>query len=424
MIDIKKIRENLEDYKIVCKNKNKAVDVDKLLYCDDQRKILQKKIDDLKFQQKELGEKKDYEWAKTLKSEIQIIETEYTSILQEFNDLLLSMPNFYHPNTPIGKDEKENVVTRSWWDVPKFDFPVKDHEELGKMRDIIDKETASIVSGARFAYIKWDLVLMQMGIIKFVFDTLWNQKIIQKIIKAKKLNIKDTPFVPVLPPVIMSMEVMEKMWRLHPMDERYCLHEDKQVLIGSAEHTMWSMYMDRLFEEKALPIRLIGYSTAFRREAWTYGKDVKGIIRVHQFDKMEMEIFSTPETGGDEQELIVWLQEYMMQTLGLPYRVVECCTGDMWDIDYRHVDIETYMAGQWTYRETHTSDWMTDYQARRLNTKVKKEDWSKEFVHMNDATAFAMGRIMVAIVENNQQADGSIKIPEVLVPYMGKQYIK
>ncbi len=423
MIDLKKVYEDIEWYKLVCKNKNKNVDIDRLILLDAQRKQQQQKINEIKFKQKQLAEKKDYEWAKTLKSEIQSLETEYNVVMQEFDSLMLTMPNFYHPNTPIAKNESGNVVIRNWWEIPKFDFPIKDHEELGKLRDIIDKETASIVSWTRFTYIKWDLVLMQMGIIKFVFDTLWDKKIIQKIIQEKKLNIKDTPFMPILPPVIMSMDVMEKMWRLHPMDERYCLHEDKQVLVGSAEHTMWSMYMDRMFEEKNLPIRLIWYSTAFRREAWSYGKDVKGIIRVHQFDKMEMETFSTPESWGDEQELIIGLQEYMMQKLNLPYRVVECCTWDMWDIDYRHVDIETYMSGQWTYRETHTSDWMTDYQARRLNTRVKKDDGSKEFVHMNDATAFAMWRIMVAIIENNQQADWTIKIPEILISYMGKNFI-
>ncbi|EKD24826.1 MAG: hypothetical protein ACD_80C00148G0004 [uncultured bacterium (gcode 4)] len=423
MIDLKKVRDDIEGYKLICKNKNKNIDVDKILFLDDQRKQLQQKMDELKYQQKQFAEKKDYEWAKNLKSEVQVLETEYNAVAQEFDVLLLAMPNFYNPNTPVGKDESGNVITKLWWDVPTFDFPVKDHEELGKMRDIIDKETAAIVSGSRFAYIKWDLVLVQMGLVKFVFDTLWNKDILQEIIEAKKLNIKNTPFVPLLPPVIMSMDVMEKMWRLHPMDERYCLHEDKQVLVGSAEHTMGSMYMDRMFEEGELPVRLIGYSTAFRREAWTYGKDVKGIIRVHQFDKMEMETFATPETWGDEQELIVWLQEYMIQKLWLPYRVVECCTGDMWDIDYRHIDIDTYMAGQWTYRETHTSDHMTDFQSRRLNTRVKRINGEKEFVHMNDATAFAMGRIMVAIIENNQQADGTIKIPAALVPYMGKEYI-
>ncbi len=423
MIDIKKIREDIVAYKQICKNKNKDVDVDRLLKLDDQRKEFQKKLDDMKFQQKELAAKKDYEWAKNLKWEIQKIESDYNLIVEEFDKLILTMPNFYHPNTPVWENEEKNVIIKICWDIPKFDFEPKDHEELGKIWDIIDKETWSMVSWTRFAYIKWDLVLLQLAIMTFAFRILWDKDVIQKIIDEKKLNIKNTPYIPVLPPVIMKMEVMEKMWRLHPMDERYCLHDDKQVLVWSAEHTMWSMYMDKMFEENELPIRLIWYSTAFRREAWTYGKDMKWIIRVHQFDKMEMETFSTPETWEHEQELIIGMWEYMMWLLKLPYRLIECCTWDMWDIDYRHVDVETYMAWQSAYRETHTSDLMTDFQARRLNTRFKRQNWDKEFVYMNDATAFAMWRTMIAIIENNQQKDWSIKIPEVLVPYMGKEYI-
>ncbi|MFA5748035.1 MAG: serine--tRNA ligase [Candidatus Absconditabacterales bacterium] len=424
MLDVKKIRDNLVEYKKVCINKNKNVDVDKLISLDDQRKSLQKKIDDLKFQQKQLAEKKDYEGAKNLKIDIQKLESEYDLVIKEFDSLMLTMPNFISPNVPIGKDETENVVIKTVGKIPSFDFTPRDHEELGKLWDIIDKETGVKVSGTRFAYIKGDLVLLQQAIINFTFKTLGDKEIIQKIITEKKLKLKNNPYIPILPPVIMKMEVMEKMGRLHPMDERYCLHDDKQVLIGSAEHTMGSMFMDKIFDENELPVRLIGYSTAFRREAGTYGKDVKGIIRVHQFDKMEIETFSTPETGEQEQELIIGMQEYMLGLLDLPYRLIECCTGDMGDIDYRHVDVETYMAGQDDYRETHTSDLMTDFQSRRLNTRFKKDNGDKEFVYMNDATAFAMGRIMIAIIENNQQKDGTIKIPDVLVPFMGKKFIE
>ena len=188
MIDLKKVRDDIQWYKKICQHKNKKIDVDKILAKDDQRKEFQQKIDSLKFQQKQLAEKKDYDGAKALKVEIQWLEEQYQKIVTELDKELLTMPNFYHPKTPIGKDETENVVTKTWWNIPKFDFPVKDHEELGKMRDIIDKETAAIVSGTRFAYIKGDLVLMQMGIIKFVFDTLGDKKIIQKIIKEKKLR--------------------------------------------------------------------------------------------------------------------------------------------------------------------------------------------------------------------------------------------
>ncbi len=419
MIDLKKVREDVDWYKALCKNKKKNLDVDLLLNLDDKRKEFQQKIDVLKHQQKELAAKKDYEWAKSLKWDIQKLDEEYNIVYSEYIVLLKSMPNFIHPDTPIWKTEDDNVIIKTVGDLPKFDFDIRDHEEIGKLNDTIDKETASKVSWARFTYLKGDVVLLQMSIIQYVFATLWNEDIIKKIIDDKKLNIKSTPFRPILPPAILNMDVMDRMWRLHPMDDRYCLPEDNQVFNWSAEHTMWPMFMDHMFAEKDLPVRYIWYSSSFRREAWTYWKDTKWILRMHQFDKMEMEVFSTWETSGDEQELIVWLQEYMMQDLKLPYQLVLKCTADMWSIDYRAIDIETRMPWQWKYRETHTSDNMTDYQARRLNTKVKRDTWDKEFVHMNDATAFALGRAMIAIIENNQTVDGKIKVPDVLRKYMG-----
>ena len=190
-------------------------------------------------------------------------------------------------------------------------------------------------------------------------------------------------------------------------------------LIGSAEHTLGAMHMDETFQEADLPVRYIGYSTAFRREAGTYGKDLKGILRLHQFDKLEMESFSLAESSIKEQNLFVAIQEYLMQSLGLAYQVVMICTGDMGKPDARQIDIETWMPGQNKYRETHTADLMTDYQARRLETKVKRNDNSKpEFVHMNDATAFAIGRTIIAILENYQTKNGTIKIPKVLCSHM------
>jgi seryl-tRNA synthetase len=222
-----------------------------------------------------------------------------------------------------------------------------------------------------------------------------------------------------LPPVIMRREVMRKMDRLEPEDQRYILPEDDQVFVGSAEHTMGSYHMDETIEEAELPIRYIGYSTAFRREAGTYGKDMRGILRVHQFDKLEMESFTTAESGADEQKLIVGIQEYLVRSLGLPYRVVHVCTGDTGKPDFDQYDIETWVPSQGTYRETHTSDYMTDYQARRLKTFYKTTTGEKKLVHMNDATAFAISRILIAILENYQNADGTVTVPEVLRPFMG-----
>jgi seryl-tRNA synthetase len=190
------------------------------------------------------------------------------------------------------------------------------------------------------------------------------------------------------------------------------------MFVGSAEHSIGPMYMNSTLTEEVLPIRYIGYSTAFRREAGTYGKDTRGILRRHQFDKLEMEGFSLPEDGQKEQDLFVAVQEYILQKLEIPYQVVMICTGDMGKPDYRQIDMECWMPGQSEYRETHTSDYMTDYQARRLDSKYKKVDGESGYLHMNDATAIAIGRLLIAIIENYQQKDGSIKIPSVLHKYM------
>jgi seryl-tRNA synthetase len=218
-------------------------------------------------------------------------------------------------------------------------------------------------------------------------------------------------------------EVFQRMARLEPKEERYYIPSDDIYLIGSAEHTLGPLHMDETIQEDRLPIRYLGFSTAFRREAGSYGKDTRGILRVHQFDKLEMESFVSPEEGFAEQDFFVAIQEYLVHSLGLPYQVVAICTGDMGNPDVRQFDIEMWIPSQGKYRETHTSDYMGDYQARRLATKMKRKDGKTEFVHMNDATAFAIGRTLIAIMENYQTADGKIMVPEVLQKYVGKKVI-
>jgi len=225
---------------------------------------------------------------------------------------------------------------------------------------------------------------------------------------------------------MIKPDVYTKMARLSPEDktERYYIPSDDIYLVGSAEHTLGPIHIDQIIPEADLPIRYVAFSTAFRREAGSYGKDTRGILRVHQFDKIEMESFSKPEDSVLEQNFFVAIQEYLVKSLEIPYQVVSICTGDMGKPDARQIDIECWIPSQKKYRETHTSDLMTDYQARRLNTKLKRRDGKIEFVHMNDATAFAIGRILVAILENYQQKDGSIKVPKVLQKYCGFKVIK
>jgi seryl-tRNA synthetase len=246
---------------------------------------------------------------------------------------------------------------------------------------------------------------------------------LREIADGVKKGYNAKAFVPVVPPVMIRPEVYERMDRLEPKEERYHIPSDDLYLIGSAEHTLGPLHMDETLAEKDLPIRYIGFSTSFRREAGSYGKDTRGILRVHQFDKLEMESFTVAEDSTTEQDFIVAVQEYLVRSLELPYQVVAICTGDMGKPDARQLDIETWMPGQNRYRETHTSDLMTDYQARRLGTKVKRANGKMELVHMNDATAFAIGRILIAIIENNQTADGKIRVPDVLQPYVGADLI-
>ena len=209
------------------------------------------------------------------------------------------------------------------------------------------------------------------------------------------------------------------MDRLEPREERYHIPSDDIYLVGSAEHTIGAMHMDETFKEEDLPMRYIGFSTAFRREAGSYGKDMKGLIRMHQFDKLEIESFTLPEDSQKEQDFIVAIIEYMVQDLELPYQVLIMCTGDMGKQDARHIDVEIWMPGQNKYRETHTSDLMTDFQARRLNTRVKRNNGEVQHLHMNDATAFALSRTVAAIMENYQTQNGTVVIPKALRKYMG-----
>jgi seryl-tRNA synthetase len=339
--------------------------------------------------------------------------------------LAYKIPNIFADDVPIGKDESENKVVRKWGEPTKFDFEPKDHVALGKSLGIIDSETASKVTGTRFTYLKGDAVLLQNALYQFAVSLLTNEKELKKIAEKTEKGYSFKAFIPIAPPLFINPVVYEKMARLSPETEieRYAIPRDNQYLIGSAEHTLGPMHMDQTLDEKDLPVRYFAFTPAFRREAGSYGKDTKGILRLHQFDKIEMESFTDSKNGLNEQNFFVGIQEYLMQSLEIPYQVVAICTGDMGSPDYRQIDIESWMPGENKYRETHTSDYMTDYQSRRLGTKVKNENGETEFAHMNDATAFAIGRTIIAILENYQQKDGSVLIPKVLQKYLGKDRI-
>lgn len=424
MLDIKFIRENKDVVEKAMRDKNaEPVDLDKIFTLHDQRKELQQNLEQVNHRRKQTADARDIEAGKKLKEEAQLLEEKIAHVEKEFVSLMIQIPNIPSPDTPVGPDESGNKILRQWGEKPVFSFQPKAHWDIGKDLGIIDTESAAEVSGARYTYLLGDLVLMQFALLKFAYDVLCNESILKTVAEEAGITVPTKPFIPALPPVMMKSAVMNRMARLHPIDERYYFEKDDIVLVGSAEHTLGPLYMDKIIEEKDLPIRFVGYSTAFRREAGSYGKDTKGILRQHQFDKVEMESFSLPEHSNQEQDFLVAIQEYILRKLEIPHQSVIICTGDMGKPDYRQIDIECWMPGQGVYRETHSADHMQGYQARRLGTRVRRSDGKIEHVHMNDATVIAMGRTLIAILENYQNADGSVRVPQVLQAYMGKAVI-
>lgn len=426
MLDIQFIRENAELVQEKSKQKGYETNIAQLLGFDTKRRELQAQVEALRQKRNELadatkGQRPSDEQiaeGRAVKDQLGNLEHQFSAIEQEFTTLLKAVPNMPHDDVPVGDSEDENVVSKEHGDKKEFGFEPKNHWELAEARMLIDKERATKVAGSRFAYIKGDLVRLQFALVQFVMDVLGDEAALQEIASEAGLDVSTKPFTPVLPPLMIRTEPYDAMDRLEPRDDRYKIEGEELWLQGSAEHVLGSMHADEIFEEKDLPVRYLGYATSFRKEAGTYGKDMEGIIRMHQFDKLEMESFTTSDDGLNEHLLFVAIQEYLLQELKLPYHVLLKCTADIGKPNARGVDMETWLPAQGKYRETHTADYMTDYQARRLNTRVRTDD-GIELVHTNDATAFALGRIMVAIIENYQTVDGNVRVPEVLRQYLG-----
>ncbi|CAN5129565.1 serine--tRNA ligase [soil metagenome] len=429
MLDIQFIRDNPELVKEKSAQKNYPVDVGQLLELDSERRTRLTQLDELRARRNaQAADTKgmkptddQIDAAKQLKEEITSLETDLTAINAKYEPLLRSVPNMPLDYVPVGASEQENTIVKEVGDIPQFDFEPMHDYQLGAedKLDLIDKERAAKVSGSRFAYLKGDIVLMQFAIIQLVMHTLGDEAVLQKLIDENGLTISAKPFRPVLPPAVLRTEPYVASARLNAEEVTYQLAQDDLWLNASAEHTLCTMYWNEIIPEESLPIRYIGYATSFRREAGTYGKDVEGIFRMHQFDKLEMEVFSTAETGEQEHKLLIAVQEHLVQLLGLPYRVVQKCTADIGKPNAAGTDIDCWFPGQGAYRETHTADFMADYQSRDLKIRTRKANGETELVHTNDATAFALGRILKAIVENYQTADGHVTVPTALQPLMG-----
>lgn len=411
MLDIKLIRENADLVQKAAKSKGVDVDVKKLLDLDKKRVSLIEKRDKLRSDRK--AEKKptpaEIKAIKKSKEELKKIESDLDKIEAEWQKLMLSIPNPPREDVKTGKDESANEVVRKEGKPPKFSFTPKDHLELTEKNKYIDIKRGAKVSGARFSYLKGPVAQLELTLINYCFDVITKEG-----------------FMPVLPPIMISDESMRAMGYLeHGGDEEtYHFEKDNLYMIGTSEQSVGPMHSGEIFEESELPKRYVAFSTCLRREAGSYGKDTKGILRQHQFDKVEMFSFVTPEVSDKEHEFFLTLEERLVSGLGLAYQVVKMCSGDLGDPAARKYDIETWMPSQNKYRETHSTSTCTDFQSRRLNIKYRKPDGQKEFVHTINGTAIAMGRMIIAILENYQQKDGSIKIPEVLQKYIGFKEIK
>jgi seryl-tRNA synthetase len=426
MLDIQFIRDNAE--LVIEKSKQKGYDtpVNELLKVDASRRELQTTVEALRQKRNELaaGAKgqsptaENVELGKSYKQDLIKSEKELKALDDQYLTLLQSVPNMPLEAVPVGASEAENKVTKKIGEPIDYDFAPKNHWEIEAADNLIDKTRAVKVAGSRFVYLKGALVQLQFAIIQWTLEKLSDEHFLEKIIEENQLDIVAKPFVPVLPPALINTKAYEATTRLNAEETTYKLADDELWLNASAEHSLCNMYMDEIIPEIQLPIRYIGYATSFRREAGTYGKDTEGTIRMHQFDKLEMEVFSTPETGLNEHKLLIAIEEHLVGALGLPYQYLQKCTADIGKPNASGIDIEVWFPGQGKYRETHTADYMTDYQARSLKTRLRRANNNTEFVHTNDATAFAFPRILAAIIENYQTKDGHIIIPEVLKPYM------
>jgi seryl-tRNA synthetase len=408
MLDIKYIREHTEQVQEACEKRGIHCNVFQVLELDEKKREFMVQIEGLKAEQNKLG-KENIEKARQLKEEIKKLEPQLEEVSGGLQSLLSLFPNIPQDTVPVG-DETKNVVVRQVGKPPKFSFKTKDHVQLGQDLDVLDIERAAKVAGSRFGYIKGELALLEFALVQLAMQT----------------AIKEG-FVPIVPPVFVKSENMQAMGYVDtPEDlaERYFFEKEGLFLVGTAEQSVGPMHAGETFNEKDLPKRYVAFSTCFREEAGSYGKDTKGILRVHQFDKVELLSFTTPEQSRKEHELLVALQEKLWQELNIPYQVVQLATQDMARPSATTIDIEAWLPGQDKYREVCSASNTTDFQARRLNTRVRTKEGKPEYVHILNGTAFAIGRTLIAILENYQQKDGSVKIPKVLQKYVGKKEIK
>jgi len=407
MIDIKVIRKNPEVVKKAMVAKGYDTNsLDEILVIDKERRETQYKVDGLRSERKKLG-KDDMDRAREIKKELKELEKKLSQIDEKLNILMNQVPNLPDERVPEGKGEVDNVERSKWGEARKFDFKVKDHLEIGKDLGILDFETGAKVTGSRFYYWYGDGAMLELALIQYAFKMLSEQG-----------------FKPVISPDLAKSRYYLGTGYTPKGNEAqtYEIEGEDLGLIATAEVTLAGKHADEIMDAKNLPVKYIGYSHCFRKEAGAYGKYSKGLYRVHQFTKAEMFIYCLPEESDKWHKHVLEMEEKIYQNLGLPYRVVEMCTGDLGAMAARKYDIEAWMPSRNDYGEVTSTSNCTDYQARNLNIRYRNKG-KLGYVHMINGTAIATSRTPLAILENYQNEDGSVTIPEVLRPFMGKERI-
>ena len=420
MLDLRYIRENAAAVQENSRNRGVEADVGLVVELADRRSALIQDLNELRQRQnqmaKSIGREQDPEArdrliaeSRAMKDRIPEKETELAEVERRLREELLKIPNMTHPDAPIGKDDSENVEIRRWGEIPEFGFDVKDHVKLGESLGIIDFDAGAKVAGSKFYFLRGDAVFLELGLVRYAMDIL-TQRGYQPTITpdlARDEMLVGTGFIP-----------------RGPETQIYSVEDSDLSLIATSEIPLAGSMADEIVDENELPIRLAGLSHCFRTEAGSHGRASRGLYRVHQFTKVEMFAFTTPDQSEDLHEEMVEIEEHIFQGLGLPYRVVDICTGDLGGAAYRKYDLEAWMPGRNDFGEVTSTSNTTDYQARRLGIRYRREGGRPQLLYTLNGTALAMSRALISLLEVYQREDGSISLPSALVPYVGKKTIE
>jgi seryl-tRNA synthetase len=423
MLDAQFIRDHLDAVKANLRHRNVKADADRVVQLDDERKRLVQETQTLQQRQNELakltGKEKDkdkrqalIDEGRQLRDKVGQLEAQVKQVQEDLRTALSTIPNMSHPNAPVGNTAEDNKVIRRWGEPRKFDFTPKDHVALAEALDLVDFEAGSSVAGQKFYYLKNEAVLLELALIQYSINALVREG-----------------YTPVITPDLARVDVLEGIGFIPrgPETQIYSIENSDLCLIATAEITLGGMHRDKIFDELQLPLKYVGLSHCFRTEAGAPGRDTRGLYRVHQFTKVEMFAFCAPDQSESIHLELLGIEESIFQGLGLPYHVIDTCTGDLGGPAYRKYDLEAWMPGRGQggeYGEVTSTSNCTDFQARRLNIRYKVPGQKgTRFVHTLNGTAVAVSRAILAILENNQQADGSVIVPEVLRPWVGKDRI-